>query len=82
MRLDKVGCERFGLSRREARRQSGGGISTWRARRALSRGGEIDSETPLTYCPDRPRPQVVAAWRFAFSMRTLTFLSWTNPLEC
>jgi 23S rRNA pseudouridine1911/1915/1917 synthase len=60
MRLDKVVCERFGLSRREAREAVRRGHVDLAGQPCIEPGREIDSETPLTYRPDRPRPHIIA----------------------
>jgi 23S rRNA pseudouridine1911/1915/1917 synthase len=60
MRLDKVVCDRFGLSRREAREAVRRGHVDLAGQPCIEPGREIDFDTPLTYCPDRPRPHIVA----------------------
>ena len=60
MRLDKVVSERFGLSRREAREAVRNGRVDLAGQPCVEPGREIDSETPLSYCPDRPRPHIIA----------------------
>jgi 23S rRNA pseudouridine1911/1915/1917 synthase len=60
MRLDKWVAIRFGLSRRGAQEAVSRGQVDVAGQTCLDLGREIDSETPLTYFPNRPRPEIAA----------------------
>ena len=60
MRLDKRVAERFGLSRRGAQEAVRRGQVDVAGRTCLEPGREIEPETPLSYCPNRPRPEIAA----------------------
>jgi 23S rRNA pseudouridine1911/1915/1917 synthase len=58
MRLDQGVANRFGLSRRGAREAVRRGQVDVAGQVCLEPGREIDSETPLSYSPERPRPEI------------------------
>ena len=58
MRLDKWVAKRFGLSRRGAQEAVCRGQVDVAGQTCLDPGREIDPETPLSYCPNRPRPEI------------------------
>ena len=58
MRLDQWVANRFGLSRRGAREAVRRGQVDVAGQICLEPGREIDSETPLSYHPNRPRPEI------------------------
>jgi 23S rRNA pseudouridine1911/1915/1917 synthase len=58
MRLDKSVAKRFGLSRRGAQEAVRRGQVDVAGQACLDPGQEIDPETPLNYCPNRPRPEI------------------------
>jgi 23S rRNA pseudouridine1911/1915/1917 synthase len=58
MRLDQWVANRFGLSRRVAREAVRRGHVDVAGQVCLEPGREIDPETPLCYCPNRPRPEI------------------------
>jgi 23S rRNA pseudouridine1911/1915/1917 synthase len=60
MRLDQGVANRFGLSRRGAREAVRRGQVDVAGQVCLEPGREIDSETPLSYSPERPRPEIAA----------------------
>jgi len=60
MRLDKSVALRFGLSRRGAQEAVWRGQIDVAGLTCVDPGREIDSETPVSYCPNRPRPEVAA----------------------
>jgi 23S rRNA pseudouridine1911/1915/1917 synthase len=58
MRLDKWVAKRFGLSRRRAQEAVWRGQVDVAGQTCLDPGREIDAETPLRFCPNRPRPEI------------------------
>ena len=57
MRLDKSVAKRFGLSRRGAQEAVWRGQVDVAGQTCLEPGREIDPDTPLSYRPNRPRPE-------------------------
>jgi 23S rRNA pseudouridine1911/1915/1917 synthase len=60
LRLDKVVAERFALTRRGAREAVLRGQIDVTGETCIEPGREIEPETTVTYCPNRPRPETVA----------------------
>jgi len=60
MRLDKRVAEEFGLSRRGAQQAVRRGQVDVAGRKCVEPGLEVERETPLAYCPSRPRPATAA----------------------
>jgi len=60
MRLDKRVAEEFGLSRRGAQQAIRRGQVDVAGRTCVEPGREVERETPLAYCPGRPRPATAA----------------------
>jgi 23S rRNA pseudouridine1911/1915/1917 synthase len=60
MRLDKSVAKRFGLSRRGAQEAVWRGQVDVAGQTCVDPGREIAPETPLDYCPNRPRPETAA----------------------
>jgi 23S rRNA pseudouridine1911/1915/1917 synthase len=58
MRLDKWVAEHFGLSRRGAQEAVWRGQVDVAGQACLEPGREIDPETPVSYSPNRPRPEI------------------------
>jgi 23S rRNA pseudouridine1911/1915/1917 synthase len=60
MRLDQGVAKQFGLSRRGAQEAVWRGQVDVAGQTCLVPGRQIDPEAPLTYRPDRPRPEIAA----------------------
>jgi 23S rRNA pseudouridine1911/1915/1917 synthase len=60
MRLDQWVSKRFGLSRRGAQEAVWRGQVDVAGQTCLEPGLQVDAEAPLTYRPDRPRPETAA----------------------
>jgi 23S rRNA pseudouridine1911/1915/1917 synthase len=60
LRLDKVVAERFALTRRGAREAVLRGQIDVTGETCIEPGREIEPETPVAYCPNRPRPETIA----------------------
>jgi 23S rRNA pseudouridine1911/1915/1917 synthase len=60
LRIDKLVAERFGLTRRGARDAVLRGQVDVSGETCLEPGREVEPETPLAYCPNRPRPETTA----------------------
>jgi 23S rRNA pseudouridine1911/1915/1917 synthase len=60
MRLDKRAAQRFGLTRRQAQEAVRRGHIDVEGQPCFEPGTEIELDTPLAYCPNRPRPETAA----------------------
>jgi len=60
LRLEKLVAKRFGLTRRGAREAVLRGQVDVSGETCIEPGHEIEPETPLLYCPNRPRPETAA----------------------
>jgi 23S rRNA pseudouridine1911/1915/1917 synthase len=60
LRVDKLVAERFGLTRRGAREAVLRGQIDVAGETCVEPGREIEPETLLEYCPNRPRPETAA----------------------